>query len=67
MQAVREIYEIVPSRKWKDDENRINKVVFIGIELFLITFSLCHVYLATVADPRQEIFFFFFFFRSIAK
>lgn len=58
MQAVREIYEIVPSRKWKDDENRINKVVFIGIELFLITFSLCHVYLATVADPDKNFFFF---------
>lgn len=65
MQAVREIYEIVPSRKWKDDENRINKIVFIGIELFLITFSLCHVYLATVAHPDKK--FFFFSFRSIAK
>lgn len=30
LQAVREVYEIVPTRKWKDGENRINKIVFIG-------------------------------------
>ncbi|CAI9785281.1 unnamed protein product [Fraxinus pennsylvanica] len=30
LQAVRELYEIVPTRKWKDGENRINKIVFIG-------------------------------------
>ncbi|KAL7110133.1 hypothetical protein ACP275_05G005400 [Erythranthe tilingii] len=33
LQAVREIYEIVPARKWKDEENRINKIVFIGRSL----------------------------------
>ncbi|KAL7148916.1 hypothetical protein ABFS83_05G005200 [Erythranthe nasuta] len=33
LQAVREIYEIVPARKWKDDESRINKIVFIGRSL----------------------------------
>ncbi|GER40571.1 COBW domain-containing protein [Striga asiatica] len=33
LQAVREVYEIVPSRNWKDDENRINKIVFIGRSL----------------------------------
>ncbi|KAL2519295.1 Cobalamin biosynthesis CobW-like protein [Abeliophyllum distichum] len=30
LQAVRELYEIVPTREWKDGENRINKIVFIG-------------------------------------
>ena len=29
-QAVREIYEIVPARKWEKEENRMNKIVFIG-------------------------------------
>jgi len=29
-QAVRELYEIVPARKWKNEENRMNKIVFIG-------------------------------------
>ncbi|KAL6543720.1 hypothetical protein OROGR_010217 [Orobanche gracilis] len=33
LQAVREVYEIVPTRKWKDDESRINKIVFIGRSL----------------------------------
>ncbi|KAG8383044.1 hypothetical protein BUALT_Bualt05G0143500 [Buddleja alternifolia] len=33
LQAVREVYEIVPTRKWKDEENRINKIVFIGRSL----------------------------------
>ncbi|QCD90078.1 CCR4-NOT transcription complex subunit 2 [Vigna unguiculata] len=30
LQAVRELYEIVPSRKWEKEEKRINKIVFIG-------------------------------------
>ncbi|XP_044488058.1 COBW domain-containing protein 1 [Mangifera indica] len=30
LQAVREIYEVVPARKWRTDENRTNKIVFIG-------------------------------------
>ncbi|KAL8218720.1 hypothetical protein R6Q57_022093 [Mikania cordata] len=30
IQAVREIYEIVPARKWKNGENQTNKIVFIG-------------------------------------
>lgn len=29
-QAVREIYEIVPTRDWKKEENQMNKIVFIG-------------------------------------
>ncbi|KAL3636205.1 hypothetical protein CASFOL_020752 [Castilleja foliolosa] len=33
LQAVREVYEIVPTRKWKDDENRTSKIVFIGRSL----------------------------------
>ncbi|XP_011070951.1 COBW domain-containing protein 1 [Sesamum indicum] len=33
LQAVREIYEIVPTRKWKEEESRINKIVFIGRSL----------------------------------
>lgn len=33
LQAVREIYEIVPSRKWKEEENQTNKIVFIGHNL----------------------------------
>ncbi|KAI3407541.1 uncharacterized protein J3R85_020914 [Psidium guajava] len=30
LQAVKEIYEIVPTRKWKEQENPMNKIVFIG-------------------------------------
>uniref|UniRef100_A0A803L7U3 CobW C-terminal domain-containing protein n=1 Tax=Chenopodium quinoa TaxID=63459 RepID=A0A803L7U3_CHEQI len=30
LQAVREIYDIVPSRAWKKEETRMNKIVFIG-------------------------------------
>ncbi|KAK6133757.1 hypothetical protein DH2020_032468 [Rehmannia glutinosa] len=33
LQAVREVYEIVPTRRWKDEENRVNKIVFIGRSL----------------------------------
>lgn len=33
IQAVRELYEIIPSRKWKEEENRLNKIVFIGKNL----------------------------------
>ncbi|XP_073032883.1 uncharacterized protein [Primulina eburnea] len=33
LQAVREIYEIVPSRQWRDGENKTNKIVFIGRSL----------------------------------
>ncbi|KAL8258262.1 hypothetical protein R6Q59_030303 [Mikania micrantha] len=33
IQAVREIYEIVPARKWKNGENQTNKIVFIGRSL----------------------------------
>ncbi|KAL2906772.1 COBW domain-containing protein 1 [Bienertia sinuspersici] len=33
LQAVREIYDIVPSRAWKKEENRLNKIVFIGQSL----------------------------------
>lgn len=33
LQAVREIYEIIPSRKWKGEESQMNKIVFIGHNL----------------------------------
>ncbi|XP_048227881.1 COBW domain-containing protein 1 isoform X4 [Ricinus communis] len=33
LQAVREIYDIVPARKWKGSENPMNKIVFIGHNL----------------------------------
>ncbi|XP_071716079.1 uncharacterized protein [Rutidosis leptorrhynchoides] len=33
IQAVREIYEMVPARKWRDGENQTNKIVFIGRSL----------------------------------
>ncbi|XP_077223230.1 cobalamin biosynthesis CobW-like protein [Tasmannia lanceolata] len=33
IQAVREIYEIVPARKWQQEENQMNKIVFIGRNL----------------------------------
>jgi len=33
LQAVKEIYEIVPARKWKGEENQMNKIVFIGHNL----------------------------------
>ncbi|KAL5179206.1 COBW domain-containing protein 1 [Glycine soja] len=33
LQAVKELYEIVPSRKWEKEEKRINKIVFIGHNL----------------------------------
>ncbi|KAG8661657.1 hypothetical protein MANES_01G028800v8 [Manihot esculenta] len=33
LQAVREIYDIVPARKWKGSETQMNKIVFIGHNL----------------------------------
>ena len=30
MQAVREVYEVVPARKWSETESRMNKIVVIG-------------------------------------
>ncbi|XP_057785555.1 uncharacterized protein LOC131003101 [Salvia miltiorrhiza] len=33
LQAVREVYEIVPTRKWRYGEDRVNKIVFIGRSL----------------------------------
>ncbi|KAI4314087.1 hypothetical protein L6164_027027 [Bauhinia variegata] len=33
LQAVKELYEIVPARKWAKEENRMNKIVFIGHNL----------------------------------
>ncbi|KAK3035922.1 hypothetical protein RJ639_031345 [Escallonia herrerae] len=42
LQAVKEIYEIVPARKWKKEENRMNKIVFIGKDLHPnFTFPRC--------------------------
>ncbi|KAM7252385.1 hypothetical protein ACFE04_024268 [Oxalis oulophora] len=36
LQAVRELYDIVPSRKWKTDEDQINKIVEILMRTFLL-------------------------------
>ncbi|CAH9115859.1 unnamed protein product [Cuscuta epithymum] len=33
LQGVREIYEILPSREWREGENQMNKIVFIGKSL----------------------------------
>ncbi|KAJ8760924.1 hypothetical protein K2173_021962 [Erythroxylum novogranatense] len=33
LQAVRQIYDIVPARKWNETENKMNKIVFIGHNL----------------------------------
>ncbi|KAJ6768384.1 COBW DOMAIN-CONTAINING PROTEIN 1-RELATED [Salix koriyanagi] len=33
LQAVRELYDIVPARRWRSDENQTNKIVFIGHNL----------------------------------
>ncbi|KAF3323373.1 hypothetical protein FCM35_KLT12104 [Carex littledalei] len=35
IQAVREVYEVVPGREWREAEERINKLVFIGRNLDL--------------------------------
>ncbi|KAL8532430.1 hypothetical protein ACS0TY_008873 [Phlomoides rotata] len=47
IQAVREVYEIVPTRKWQDEENRVNKIVFIGRsldeEVLLNTMRACTI------------------------
>ncbi|XP_058194874.1 uncharacterized protein LOC131311429 isoform X1 [Rhododendron vialii] len=45
LQAVREIYEITPTRKWRDEDNQTNKIVFIGQslneEILLDSFRTC--------------------------
>lgn len=45
VQAVREIYEILPVRKWRKDENQTNKIVFIGQalneDILLDSFRAC--------------------------
>lgn len=33
LQGVREIYDVVPSRAWRKEETRVNKIVFIGQNL----------------------------------
>uniref|UniRef100_A0A453B5Z4 CobW C-terminal domain-containing protein n=1 Tax=Aegilops tauschii subsp. strangulata TaxID=200361 RepID=A0A453B5Z4_AEGTS len=33
LQAVREVYEVVPAREWSETQSRMNKIVFIGIIL----------------------------------
>ncbi|XP_051144625.1 uncharacterized protein LOC127260755 [Andrographis paniculata] len=47
LQGVREVYEIVPSRNWKDGEERTNKIVFIGHslteEVLMNTMKACTV------------------------
>ena len=35
-QAVKEIYEIVPARKWRAEEKQMNKIVFIGNPLMVL-------------------------------
>ncbi|KAJ3673112.1 hypothetical protein LUZ60_006486 [Juncus effusus] len=35
LQAVREVYEVVPAREWREKEKRMNKIVFIGRDLDL--------------------------------
>ncbi|GFP87310.1 cobw domain-containing protein 1 [Phtheirospermum japonicum] len=49
LQAVREVYEIVPTRKWKDDENRANKVVFIGISTY--SYVIRHLHRNSFCPP----------------
>ncbi|KAF1864007.1 hypothetical protein Lal_00031159, partial [Lupinus albus] len=48
MQAVRELYEIVPARKWEKEEIRMNKIVFIGHNLkediLINSFRACTTY-----------------------
>ncbi|KAL7163761.1 hypothetical protein ACSBR2_039809 [Camellia fascicularis] len=45
LQAVREIYEITPTRKWRSKDNQTNKIVFIGQslneEILLNSFRAC--------------------------
>ncbi|XP_052173565.1 uncharacterized protein LOC127788921 isoform X1 [Diospyros lotus] len=45
LQAVREIYEIAPSRKWRNNETQMNKIVFIGRalneEILVDSFRAC--------------------------
>uniref|UniRef100_A0A0A9VCE1 Uncharacterized protein n=1 Tax=Arundo donax TaxID=35708 RepID=A0A0A9VCE1_ARUDO len=33
LQAVREVYEVVPAREWSETVSRVNKIVFIGRNL----------------------------------
>ncbi|XP_045088730.1 uncharacterized protein [Aegilops tauschii subsp. strangulata] len=45
LQAVREVYEVVPAREWSETQSRMNKIVFIGRDLDISTlqdsFSRC--------------------------
>ncbi|XP_062188233.1 uncharacterized protein LOC133891521 [Phragmites australis] len=45
LQAVREVYEIVPAREWSEAQSRVNKIVFIGrnldIDVLRDSFSGC--------------------------
>ncbi|KAJ4960430.1 hypothetical protein NE237_020340 [Protea cynaroides] len=41
LQAVREIYEIVPARRWQEGENQMTKIVFIGKALTLDSICVC--------------------------
>ncbi|KAK9207856.1 hypothetical protein WN944_000204 [Citrus x changshan-huyou] len=36
LQAVKEIYEIVPARKWRAEEKQMNKIVFIVNHVMVI-------------------------------
>ncbi|KAF7007704.1 hypothetical protein CFC21_022618 [Triticum aestivum] len=45
LQAVREVYEVVPAREWSETQSRMNKIVFIGrdldISILQDSFSRC--------------------------
>jgi hypothetical protein len=52
MQAVREVYEVVPARRWSEMESRMNKIVVIGktqlitsssVILYFVVISVCWV------------------------
>ncbi|KAK1317018.1 hypothetical protein QJS10_CPA05g00941 [Acorus calamus] len=43
LQAVRELYEIVPLRKWMPEENKMNKIVLIGKTTMIFSLHLIHV------------------------
>ncbi|KAL6856235.1 hypothetical protein ACP4OV_019037 [Aristida adscensionis] len=40
LQAVREVYEVVPAREWSETESRVNKIVFIAAIWILMFFEI---------------------------
>lgn len=65
LQAVREVYEIVPTRKWKNEETRVNKIVFIGNTLSQIVsfYILLHI-LGCICNLRKKNGFLIYFFSG---